>query len=120
MCSVVVLTICHPGQAWPPPPPKRDPNRPPVDRSVFMDPIEVGEYILRGIKRNDLFIMSHPEFREGIIARNEALLRSIPDEPPNKKRYNVIKTFGRIYHNPIYDEQTTPGPQEWKKEKLMS
>ena len=85
-----------------------------------MDPIEVGEYILRGIKRNDLFIMSHPEFREGIIARNEALLRSIPDEPPNKKRYNVIKTFGPIYHNPIYDEQTTPGPQEWKKEKLMS
>ena len=68
-----------------------------------------------GIKRNDLFIMSHPEFREGIVARNEALLRSIPDEPPNTKRYNVIKNFGAIYHNPIYDRQTTPGPQEWKK-----
>jgi hypothetical protein len=69
-----------------------------------------------GIKRNDLFIMSHPEFREGIIARNDALLRSIPVEPPNTKRYNFIKTFGAIYYNPIYDRQTTPGPQEWKKE----
>ena len=75
-----------------------------------MDPLEAGERILRGIKRNDLFIMSHPEFRDGIIARNEALLRSIPDELPDEKRYEVLKEFGTLLYNPIYDKQAKPGP----------
>jgi len=93
------------------------PGRPPFDMSTFMDPLEVGERILRGIKRNDLFIMSHPEFREGIEARNDALLRAIPDEAPNEKRHEVLKNFGTLLHNPIYDGQTKPGPLVWKKEK---
>ncbi len=90
-------------------------RRPPmnVDTSVYMDPVEMGERVLRGIKRNDLFIMTHPEFRDGIIARNEALLRAIPDEPPNQKRVDVIKGFGTLIYNPIYETQTTPGPPDW-------
>ena len=84
------------GQPQMPPPPKLrkdDPERPPFDQSVFMDPLEAGERVLRGIMRNDLFIMSHPEFRDGIIARNDALLRSIPDEPPDEKRHETLKHF---------------------------
>ena len=93
----------------PPPPREGEPGRPPFDQSVFMDPVEAGERVLRGIMRNDLFIMSHPEFRDGIIARNEALLRSIPDEPPDEKRHKTLKHFGTLLYNPIYDGQTTPG-----------
>ena len=90
-----------------PPPPG---GRPPFDPNVFMDPVEAGERVLRGIMRNDLFIMSHPEFRDGIIARNEALLRSLPDEPPDQKRYETLKNFGTLLYNPIYDGQRTVGP----------
>jgi NAD(P)-dependent dehydrogenase (short-subunit alcohol dehydrogenase family) len=94
----------------PPPRPGGEQRRPPGDTSVFMDPVEMGERVLRGIKRNDLFIMTHPEFRDGIIARNQALLRAIPDETPNVKRHEVLKGYGTLVYNPIYEKQTTPGP----------
>ena len=61
--------------------------------------------LLNGIRRGDLFIMSHPEFRGGIVARNEALLRAIPDEPINEKRAALVRQFGTLIHNPIYDGQ---------------
>jgi short-subunit dehydrogenase len=84
--------------------------RPQFDPNIFMSPEEVGRRVLRAIRRGDLFIMSHPEFRDGIIARNEALLRAIPDEPPNHARHEVIKQFGTLCYNPIYDgQQRVPG-----------
>ena len=61
--------------------------------------------------------MTHPEFRDGIVARNEALLRALPDDPPNEKRHEVLKTFGNLLKHPMYDRQTTPGPFKWIKEK---
>jgi NAD(P)-dependent dehydrogenase (short-subunit alcohol dehydrogenase family) len=79
--------------------------RPSFDPSIFMTPEEVGRRIVRAIRRGDLFIMTHPEFRAGIVARNEALLRAIPDEPPNHARHEVIKMFGTLCYNPIYDGQ---------------
>ncbi|PQA87024.1 SDR family NAD(P)-dependent oxidoreductase [Hyphococcus luteus] len=78
---------------------------PPFDPNVFMDPEEVGERVLRGITRGDLFIMSHPEFKDGLVARNDALVRSIPQDPPNDERAKVVKLFGTLIYNPIYDEQ---------------
>ncbi len=106
------------GQTWPPqpPPPPKDGQpmrRPMFDFSVFMDPVETGERVVRGIRRNDLFIHTHPEFREGYIARNEALIRAIPDEPPNEKRRDIIKKMGTLAYNPLYERQTTPGPPDW-------
>jgi NAD(P)-dependent dehydrogenase (short-subunit alcohol dehydrogenase family) len=83
-------------------------------RRTFMDPIEVGERVLRGIRRNDLFIISHPEFRDGMQARHDALMRAIPDEPINPERKQVLDTFGTLLYNPIYEAQTTPGPLDRK------
>jgi NAD(P)-dependent dehydrogenase (short-subunit alcohol dehydrogenase family) len=94
-----------------PPPPltggaERDKRPSPCfDPSVFMTPEEVGERVLRGIRRGDLFIMTHPEFREGLIARNEALLRAIPDEPLNEARAALVRQFGTLMYNPIYETQ---------------
>jgi NAD(P)-dependent dehydrogenase (short-subunit alcohol dehydrogenase family) len=78
---------------------------PNFDMSLFMSKEEVGERVLRGIQRGDLFIMSHPEFRDGIVARSEALLRAIPQEEPNRARHDVLKHFGTLLYNPIYDGQ---------------
>jgi len=93
-------------------PPPGAQQRPLMDQSVFMDPVEMGERVLRGIKRNDLFINTHPEFKAGYAVRGEAILRSIPDEPPNTKRHEVVKALGTgtLAYNPIYEKQTTPGP----------
>jgi NAD(P)-dependent dehydrogenase (short-subunit alcohol dehydrogenase family) len=94
-------------EAPPPPAPGTRDARPApgFDTSVFMSIEEVGERVLRGILRGDLFIMSHPEFRDGLIARNEALLRAIPDEPINTARADLVSKFGTLMYNPIYDTQ---------------
>jgi len=98
----------HLRNAAPPPPApgERDPRPAPgFDTSVFMSKEEAGERVLRGIRRGDLFIMTHPEFRNGLIARNEALLRAIPDEPINAPRADLVSKFGSLMYNPIYDTQ---------------
>ena len=107
----------NPGETWPPQPPpgvKGPPRRPPGDFSVvMMDPIETGERVLRGIHRNDLFIHTHPEFKDGYIARHEAIIRAVPDEPRNEKRWEIMKNFGTIIYNDIYDKQKQVGPPDW-------
>lgn len=105
------------GETWPPkmPPPPRDrPRRAPEDfRIVTMDPVETGERVMRGIRRNDLFIHTHPEFTNGYKARQDALIRAVPDEPRNEKRWEIMKHFGTIIYNDIYDKQQPVGPPEW-------
>jgi hypothetical protein len=46
--------------------------------SAAMDPLEAGRSVLHGVRRNDLFIFSHPEFKEGIRERFDAVLASVP------------------------------------------
>ena len=43
-----------------------------------MSPIEAAQIVLAGIRNNDLFILSHPEFGPGLQERMEALLASVP------------------------------------------
>jgi NAD(P)-dependent dehydrogenase (short-subunit alcohol dehydrogenase family) len=94
-------------------PGERDRRPPPgFDTSLFMTKEEVGERVLNGVRKGDLFIMTHPEFREGIVARNNALLRAIPDEPLNEKRANLVRQFGTLMYNPIYDAQRQVGGDE--------
>jgi NAD(P)-dependent dehydrogenase (short-subunit alcohol dehydrogenase family) len=106
------------GQTWPPrmpPPPKDGQPRPPMPdfSKIFMDPVEMGERVIRGIRRNDLFIITHPEFKDGFNARNEAIMRACPDEPINTQRYEMLKHMGTLVYNPIYDKQTQVGPPDW-------
>ena len=41
---------------------------------------EIGEYVLKGVRRNDLYILTHPEIRPVLEARAAALLRALPAE----------------------------------------
>jgi NAD(P)-dependent dehydrogenase (short-subunit alcohol dehydrogenase family) len=105
------------GQEWPPKPPPGAPKRPPMPMpdfsKIFMDPVEMGERVVRGIKRNDLFIITHPEFKAGWKARHEAIMRACPDEPPKKERADMLKNMGTLLYNPIYDKQQQVGPPDW-------
>jgi NADP-dependent 3-hydroxy acid dehydrogenase YdfG len=95
-----------------PPPPPPAGGRPKLDMSLYMDPVEMGERVLRGILRNDLFINTHPEFKAGYAVRGEAILRSCPEELPNEPRTAVQRGVATLLYNPIYEKQTTPGPLE--------
>ena len=98
----------------PPPPPQPPADAPKIDPArVVMDPVEAGYRVLRGIKRKDIFIMSHPVYGEGIITRYKALMRSIPDEPRDHERDEVLRSFGAMINNLEYKEQTTPGAPDW-------
>ncbi|MCX7912096.1 MAG: SDR family NAD(P)-dependent oxidoreductase, partial [Dehalococcoidales bacterium] len=104
------------GESWPPKPPpgaQADMRRMIEVRQAFMDPVETGERVVRGIRRNDLYIHTHPEWRDGYIARHNAIIRAIPDEPRNEKRWQIVKNFGTIIYNPIYDKQEPVGPPDW-------
>jgi NAD(P)-dependent dehydrogenase (short-subunit alcohol dehydrogenase family) len=54
-------------------------GQPPRPRTpVGMDPLEAGERVLNGVVNNDLFILSHPEFKDGIAERALAIDLSTP------------------------------------------
>jgi NAD(P)-dependent dehydrogenase (short-subunit alcohol dehydrogenase family) len=67
----------------------------------WMDPLECGERVLAGIRRDDLYIFTHPEFREGADERFRAMLASFPDEPLNEERAEAISF---LISNPIFRE----------------
>jgi NAD(P)-dependent dehydrogenase (short-subunit alcohol dehydrogenase family) len=67
--------------------------------SVYMDPIKVGERVLEGILRNDLYIFTHPEFRDGVKSRCDAVMAAFPDEEPDPARVAAISF---LLSNPIY------------------
>lgn len=68
---------------------------------LWMSMDEVGERVLAGLRRNDLFIFTHPEFRKGFEERCNKMLDSFPDEEINTARYEEIKW---LTENPIYRE----------------
>jgi uncharacterized protein (DUF2237 family) len=66
-------------------------------------PDEAGERVVRGIKRGDLFILTHAEWKEGWEAHAAAITRAFPEEEINK---DFMKVFKLHVANPIYDQQT--------------
>jgi NAD(P)-dependent dehydrogenase (short-subunit alcohol dehydrogenase family) len=82
--------------------PYHPPNRPngpprPPGPSVMMDPLEAGERVLNGVVNNDLFILSHPEFKPGIQERFDAIMLSTPsvETPIPKERVGYEKVVLR-------------------------
>jgi len=84
--------------------PPAPPAPPPGPRMVYrgMDPLEAGERVINGIRNNDLFILSHPEFVMGMKERFEAILTSSPDESAPQERL-VGET--RTRHTGIYTRE---------------
>jgi NAD(P)-dependent dehydrogenase (short-subunit alcohol dehydrogenase family) len=76
---------------------EKRPNSP-----LWMSADEVGERVLAGIRANDLYILTHPEFARGMRTRFDAILASMPDEPINHERAEAI---GFLLGNQAFDEQ---------------
>lgn len=82
----------------PPPPPKAGEAS---FMDVAMDAAEAGRHVLRGIKDNELFIISHPEFRDVLRARHAKIEASIAREPVDEVRAESVRF---ILSNAIYSE----------------
>ncbi len=65
----------------------------------WMSSEECGERVLRGIRRNDLYIFTHREFKEGMAEKMETILASFPDEEINQARAKEIPS---LLSNPIF------------------
>jgi hypothetical protein len=52
-----------------------------------MDPLEAGQRVLKGMRNNDLYVLTTPDFEVDFKARGEAILASIPtDVTPSEDR----------------------------------
>jgi NAD(P)-dependent dehydrogenase (short-subunit alcohol dehydrogenase family) len=59
--------------------------------ATALTPEDVGRHVLRGIQRNDLYIMTHPEIRAVLEARAAAQLAALPKEPADPKRIDATR-----------------------------
>lgn len=69
---------------------------------------EVGRRVVKGVRRNDLYIMTHPEIRGVLEARHRALLASLPDEPIDAVR--VAATQGLLDETLYAEQSAKPAP----------
>jgi len=61
-----------------------------VPRRAWEGALEVGRRVLRGIRNNDLYILTTPEFEQEFKARGEAIVASLPaDVHPSEARIAV-------------------------------
>lgn len=71
-------------------PPPLLPGSKPVDlMGVAMDPLEAGRQVLAGIRRNDLYILSHPEFAGVARERFRLMMESFSTQPAPAARREV-------------------------------
>jgi hypothetical protein len=65
-----------------------------------MDPLEVGTLVLEGIRHNDLYVLTHPEYEIGIRERFEAILAALPrtEAPPESR----VRAESRVIRHPMY------------------
>jgi NAD(P)-dependent dehydrogenase (short-subunit alcohol dehydrogenase family) len=66
---------------------------------LFRTKEEIGERVLQGILNDELYIMTHSEFREGVDDRAQAMCAAVPNLPENEE---YKKTFGFLFRNPIH------------------
>lgn len=82
-------------------------------QGFLQDPEVIGERVVRGIRRGDIYILTHKDFIKGVESRCNAVIRAFPDEPFNEARYAVMRQTGSPIYIPIFDSQTTPGAPDW-------
>lgn len=67
---------------------------------LFMTKEEVGERVLEGILNDELFILTHSEFLEGVKERAAAMVAAVPHKRPENHEYK--QTFARLFRNPVH------------------
>jgi NAD(P)-dependent dehydrogenase (short-subunit alcohol dehydrogenase family) len=72
---------------------------------TWMDARECGERVLAGIRRNDLYILTHREFKQGAAEHFQAILDAFPDDPINQA---LMKEYGFIMRSPMFAKKAAP------------
>lgn len=71
---------------------------------LFRTKEEIGERVLQGILNDELYIMTHSEFHQGVEDRAQAMCAAVPNLPENEE---YKKTFGFLFLNPIHAAEAT-------------
>jgi NAD(P)-dependent dehydrogenase (short-subunit alcohol dehydrogenase family) len=75
----------------------------------YMTAEEAGDRVLQGVLRGDMFILTHPEFKEGVVTRHRAIEAAFPDEPLDEARAAAIPF---LTSSPAYSpENRLPAPK---------
>ncbi len=70
---------------------------------LFQTKEEVGERVLRGILNDELYILTHSEFLEGVRERGEATTAAVQSHLPENPEYKA--TFAMLFHNPAISDE---------------
>jgi short-subunit dehydrogenase len=70
---------------------------------LFRTKEEVGQRVLQGILNDELYIMTHSEFRQGVEDRAQAMCAAVPDLPENDE---YKRTLSFLFRNPIHAAET--------------
>lgn len=71
----------------------------------YMSAEEAGERVLEGLRRGDMFILTHPEFKAGVVQRHRAIEESFPEEPLDEERRDAIPF---LLSSDVYDQANRP------------
>jgi NAD(P)-dependent dehydrogenase (short-subunit alcohol dehydrogenase family) len=64
---------------------------------------EVGERVLRGIVDDELYILTHAEFLDGVRDRANAMIASVPAKLPQNEEYKT--SFAMLFNSPIWGDE---------------
>ena len=67
---------------------------------LFMTKEQVGERVLEGILADELFILTHSEFLDGVRDRAAAMVAAVPHKRPENHEYK--QAFARLFRNPVH------------------
>jgi NAD(P)-dependent dehydrogenase (short-subunit alcohol dehydrogenase family) len=70
---------------------------------LFSTKEAIGERVLQGILNDELYILTHSEFRQGVVDRAQAMCAAVPDLPENDE---YKRTFSVLFRNPIHAAET--------------
>ena len=113
-CPGLVNTDNYPPGKNPFPDRSPDEPLPPFLASALatgMDPLTAGRRVLNGVRHNDLFILTHPEYHAGVKERFDAMLASVPAETPPPGR---VQGEQGVLHCGIYEPEIAHRRQKRK------
>jgi NAD(P)-dependent dehydrogenase (short-subunit alcohol dehydrogenase family) len=61
---------------------------------------EVGQRVLTGILNDELYILTHSEFLDGVSDRANAMIASVPAKLPQNEEYK--QTFAMLFNSPVW------------------
>ncbi|WP_374420047.1 SDR family NAD(P)-dependent oxidoreductase [Novosphingobium arvoryzae] len=70
---------------------------------LFQTKEEVGQRVLQGILNDELYILTHHEFLEGVRERGEATTLAVQDHLPENPEYKA--TFAMLFRNPAITDE---------------